>query len=323
MATIGISLFPNSFAQTQHYFEIWMGEKYAHAESSVTIHGNICPTPVPDFGTNSSIKVYGYTHKYYGDVNPTTYLLGENDTLPSCGVPSNIIVFQTRSAIDYAVSAVAQWTEKGKTITVQSGSTPIQILYNCIGNYNLLLNSPLLHPGGIASFKFHVSSFNCKDSSDSVTFAVYNYTGNVKSNILYQESKVVTGSDTQFNFTIPRWTDSNGLFHFLVGVNGSNPWYSNGGYGHPNDLYPLVSSDKPSNQSQNKSTSHLPLGTIRPPPPLKQLESGSDASQVACNQGFQLMLRNENWHPACVSQEMASKLIERNWGVILLRALPT
>jgi hypothetical protein len=323
MATIGISLFPNSFAQTQHYFEIWTGDKYAHAESSATIQGNICPTPVPDLGTNSSIKVYGLAYKY-GDAYTTTYLLGENDTLPSCSVPSNIIDFQTRSAFDYAVSAVAQWTEKGRTITVQSGSTPIQILYNCIGNYKLLLNSPLLHPGGIASFKFHVDSFNCKDSSDSVTFTVYNYTGNVKSNILYQESKVVTGNDTPFNFTIPQWTDSTGLFHFLVGVNGSNPWH-NGGYGHPNDLYPLISSDEPSNQSQNESTDHLPLGTIKPTlaSPLQQFESGVGTFDVKCRQGFQLIMKAENNSPACVSQGMASKLIERNWGVILLCSLQT
>jgi hypothetical protein len=320
MATIGISLFPNSFAQTPYYFQIWTGGKYAHAGSSATVQGNICPTPVSDLGTNSSVKVYGLTHKY-GDANPTTYLLGENNTLPSCSVPSNIIAFQTRSVIDYAVSAVAQWTEKGKTITVQSGSTPIQILYNCIGNSKLLLNSPL-HPGGIASFKFHVDSFNCKDSSDSVTFTVYNYTGNVKSNILYQESKVVTGNDTPFNFILPQWTDGNGQFHFLVGVNGSNPWYSNGGYGYPNDLYPVTLSDKPITLSQNESTDHIPLGTTRPPPPLKQLESGNGASNVACTQGFQLMLRNENGYPACVSQEMASKLVERGWGAILLRALP-
>ena len=186
----------SAFAQTtQHYFEIWTGDKYTTPGSPNTIQGNICPIPVPDVGTNSSIKI---SLKQMDSV--TTYLLGENNTLPSCSVPSSIITFQINSTVPhnvyasgpwYTVNAVAQWTEKGKTITVQSGSAPILTVGSCIGNSDLLSNSQL-HPGGMASFKFHVYSFSCIDSSTGVTFTAYNYTGNVKGNILYQESKLVT-----------------------------------------------------------------------------------------------------------------------------------
>ena len=159
----------------------------------------------------------------------TTYLLGENSTLPSCSIPSNITTLQTNSTDSYTFKAVAQWTEKGKTITVQSSSAPIQIMDNCIEGWNGVFPSSYLHAGDMASFKFQVNSFfDCKGPS-SVIFTAYNYTGNVKSNILYQESKLVTLNDTVFNFTLPLWTDSNGLFHFLVEVNGSSG-YTFGSY---------------------------------------------------------------------------------------------
>ena len=56
--------------------------------------------------------------------------------------------------------------------------------------------------------------------------------------------------------------------------------------------------------------------------PLQQLRSGITATDVICNQGFHLMIRNQNGYPACVSEETLSKLIERGWGVIPLHGLP-
>ena len=48
--------------------------------------------------------------------------------------------------------------------------------------------------------------------------------------------------------------------------------------------------------------------------PLKQFQSGTAASKVACNQGFQLILKRENTSPACVTPDTAQILIERGWG---------
>lgn len=240
------------FAQTvQHYFEIWPKDRYTPVGSLVTIQGNICPAPVPDAGTSSSIKTYGLKQLFGITTNfqnkqivknTITYFLGENNTLPSCSVPSSITTFKMNYTLPYdayepstwyTVNAIAQWTEKGKTITVQSGSTPVRTSGSCIASSNLSSNSQL-HPGGMASFKFHVYSFNCRDSSTGVTFTAYNYTGNVKGNILYQESKPVTDDDTLFNFTVPQWTGNNGQFHFVVEVNGTT-----GGFTYS---YPVTSS---------------------------------------------------------------------------------
>ncbi|MGI0007736.1 MAG: hypothetical protein ACREAR_07055 [Nitrosotalea sp.] len=256
------------FAQTtQHYFEIWARDRYATPGSQVTIQGNMCPMSVPDVGTNSSIKIYalGQTH----GVTVTPYFLGENNTLPSCIIPSNIITFQTNSTVPYNVyaaapwynfNAVAQWTEKGKTITVQSGSAQVHT-GSCIGNYDLFSNSQL-HPGGMASFRFHVYSFNCKDPSTGVIFTVYNYTGEVKGNILDQESKLVTDDDTLFNFTVPQWTDNNDQFHFLVEINGSA-----GGFTY---LYPVTSSS--ANNNSDSSTSLVENKTDNQSSLQKQLD---------------------------------------------------
>ncbi len=243
-------LAPKTLVPT-HYFEIWARDRYATPGSQVTIQGNICPIPVSDVGTNSSIKIYALGQMHGVTIPP--YFLGENNTLPDCNVPSNIITFQTNSTVPYNVyagspwynfNAIAQWTEQGRTITVQSGSAQVHT-GSCIAGYDLFSNSPL-HPRSMASFRFHVYSFNCKDPSTGVIFTAYNYTGQVKGNILYQESKLVTDNDTLFNFTVPQWTDSDGLFHFLVEVNGSS-----GGFTY---LYPVTSSS-----TNNNSESSTPL----------------------------------------------------------------
>lgn len=70
-------------------------------------------------------------------------------------------------------------------------------------------------------------------------------------------------------------------------------------------------------QNGTMSVIHPSLST-----PLQQFKSGIPANEVQCMQGLQLMTRNENGHPACVTQETASKLIERGWGTIPLGGLP-
>lgn len=49
------------------------------------------------------------------------------------------------------------------------------------------------------------------------------------------------------------------------------------------------------------------------PSPLKQFKSGIVASQVVCNQGYQLILKREDQSPACVKPDTASILVEREW----------
>lgn len=48
--------------------------------------------------------------------------------------------------------------------------------------------------------------------------------------------------------------------------------------------------------------------------PLKQLESGTNADQVKCNQGFQLIFKQENMSPICVKPDTSKILIERGWA---------
>lgn len=50
------------------------------------------------------------------------------------------------------------------------------------------------------------------------------------------------------------------------------------------------------------------------PSPLKQLEAGTNADQVKCNQGFQLIFKQENMFPLCVKPDTSKILIERGWA---------
>lgn len=73
------------------------------------------------------------------------------------------------------------------------------------------------------------------------------------------------------------------------------------------------------------SSSVIPLtyGQITTiPSPMKQLRLGISPSDIQCKKGFQLMVRNENGNPICVSQETESKLFARGWGIMPLRGLP-
>jgi len=50
-------------------------------------------------------------------------------------------------------------------------------------------------------------------------------------------------------------------------------------------------------------------------PPLKQMKQGTPPSEVICNEGLQLIMRNGG-SSACVRMETAIKLEERGWGVM-------
>jgi len=51
------------------------------------------------------------------------------------------------------------------------------------------------------------------------------------------------------------------------------------------------------------------------PSPLRQFKSGIDANKIECKQDFQLVIKSNNGHPACVKLSSISKLYERGWGV--------
>ena len=49
--------------------------------------------------------------------------------------------------------------------------------------------------------------------------------------------------------------------------------------------------------------------------PLKQLESGINPADVKCNQGLQLVFKQENMFPLCVKPDTSKILIERGWAI--------
>ncbi|MDE1765159.1 MAG: hypothetical protein KGI27_02675 [Thaumarchaeota archaeon] len=206
-----------SFAQTtQHYFDIWPTDKMKQTGLSQTLQGNICPTPAPDPHTNSSIKIY---HSFF-PWNSTVYFLGQNNTLPFCSQSSSIFTFKPNVTGVYHIYATAQWTENGKLMTVQSSPVEFQSVDRCYYLDNSTLNMYRFHPGDVASLRTSFDTHNCNTPSVNMQVTVYNFTGNTQSNIIYQKSKHLTGKEEGvFNFTMPKWTDSNGIFHFLVNEN--------------------------------------------------------------------------------------------------------
>ncbi len=48
--------------------------------------------------------------------------------------------------------------------------------------------------------------------------------------------------------------------------------------------------------------------------PLKQLESGINPADVKCNQGLQLVFKQENMSPLCVKPDTSKILVERGWA---------
>lgn len=206
-----------AFAQTsQHYLDIWPADKMKQTGLSQTLQGNICPTLAPDPHTNSSIKIY----RSFFPWNSTVYFLGQNNTLPSCSQSSSIFTFKPNNTGIYHIYATAQWTENGKLMTVQSNPVDFQSVDRCYYLDNSTLNMHRFHPGDVASLRTSFDTHNCNTPSVNMQVTIYNFTGNTPSNMLYQESKHLTGNEEGlFNFTIPKWTDSNGIFHFLVNQN--------------------------------------------------------------------------------------------------------
>lgn len=49
-------------------------------------------------------------------------------------------------------------------------------------------------------------------------------------------------------------------------------------------------------------------------PPLKQIKAGVEPDDVRCNPGMELVIKNSNGSPACVSSNTAERLIQLGWG---------
>ena len=54
------------------------------------------------------------------------------------------------------------------------------------------------------------------------------------------------------------------------------------------------------------------------PPPLKQIQDGTDPSDVTCTEGLELVMKVSNGLPACVKPSSVEKLIERGWAIHVL-----
>ena len=54
------------------------------------------------------------------------------------------------------------------------------------------------------------------------------------------------------------------------------------------------------------------------PPPLKQIQDGTDPSAVTCTEGLELVMKFSNGQPACVKPSSVEKLIERGWAIHVL-----
>ena len=54
------------------------------------------------------------------------------------------------------------------------------------------------------------------------------------------------------------------------------------------------------------------------PPPLKQIQDGTDPSDVTCTEGLELVMKVSNGQPACVKPSSVEKLIERGWAMHVL-----
>lgn len=54
------------------------------------------------------------------------------------------------------------------------------------------------------------------------------------------------------------------------------------------------------------------------PSPLKQIQEGTDPTNVTCTEGLELVLKLSNGQPACIKPSSVEKLIQRGWAIHVL-----
>ena len=59
-------------------------------------------------------------------------------------------------------------------------------------------------------------------------------------------------------------------------------------------------------------------GIMHFPPPLKQVQDGTNPSDVICTEGLELIMKFSDGQPACVKSTSVEKLIERGWALHVL-----
>jgi len=50
--------------------------------------------------------------------------------------------------------------------------------------------------------------------------------------------------------------------------------------------------------------------------PLKQFKQGVPIEKIRCKEGFELVLKNSNNHPACIKSSSVDILVQRGWGIV-------
>lgn len=113
-----------------------------------------------------------------------------------------------------------------------------------------------------------------------------------KNDSLYKTDLIPAGninSDKLFDYTVT-----------VTGKSGLDSYYISFTYGNQTVKEPLT----------------IVHAGVPPKPylPLQQLKNGIPATDIKCDQGFQLIIKSEDGSPACVTSNTASILVERGWG---------
>jgi len=196
-------------------FRIWPTDSWKPPGHWETIEAKICPSPMPDTGTDSSVQVYFTLPPWAAKQAGTQTFVTHGNIIPSCSQPQKITTIKPNYTGTYPVYALAQWTENGKLQKVQSNSTQFLAIAPCPTDYGFFYENRQYHPGEIVPIKITPIFLECKRLPVNLTITVYNYTGYTKGNIMHQETIDIL-DEAWFNYTVPEWTDKNGVFHFLV-----------------------------------------------------------------------------------------------------------
>jgi len=86
----------------------------------------------------------------------------------------------------------------------------------CPPAYSMNFEKLQYHPGDTVPIEIKSDFSGCTHLPTTASITVYNSTADgITENALYNESLQIV-NDTWFNYTVPQWTDNNGLLHFLV-----------------------------------------------------------------------------------------------------------
>lgn len=210
-------------AQIQYDFRAWPTDGWKAPGHMDSIKGKICPTPVPDANTIPTLKVYFGLPSWEAMQENRTQIVSDSNKIPTCDNPVDIGVITPNFTGTYPVYAVSQWMQNGIIQTVQSNDTHFLAIQPCDIVYVADFNKTQYHPGDIIPIKVSSPERDCMHLSGTAWITIYNATNNnSEENMLYQKSQQVV-NESWFNYTVPKWTDKNGIFNFLVRLTWPNP----------------------------------------------------------------------------------------------------